>query len=171
MMDEDDHPAAWTMPAADRAAVVDALLQKVQSADHHIVAGIVGTKYILPALADHGHMHAAMTLLHQTTQPSWGFWVKQGATTLWESFSSTNLTGDVGSSRNHIMFGTQGAFYFSHVAGLRRAAPAWRAFRVAPQVCGTGLQGANASLQTVAGHIFTSWQTRSTPKAGRVPPL
>ena len=64
------------------------------------------------------------------------------------------------------MFGTQGAFYFSHVAGLRRAAPAWRAFRVAPQVCGTGLLGANASVQTVAGHVATSWQAQPMPNAG-----
>ena len=94
------------MPPADRASLTRALLREIEATDHHIVGGIVGTKYILPALAENGHMDVAMQLLQQDTQPSWGFWVKHaGATTLWENFKATNLTDAVGSSRNHIMFG------------------------------------------------------------------
>jgi hypothetical protein len=77
------------------------------------------------------------------------------------------------------MFGSQGAFYYSHVVGLRRAGGledaaldgesviaedsgwGWRTFRVAPLIAqiyeASGLTSASAEMETVAGKVAAAW--------------
>lgn len=52
---------------------VAALMSSLNKSDHHLLAGIVGTKFILPALAKHGELGTALKILTQTTQPSFGY--------------------------------------------------------------------------------------------------
>lgn len=81
-------------------AAVAALVHTIETADHHLLSGIVGTKFVPLALARYCRMDLAMKLLVQTAQPSWGWWIAQGATTLWENWSS-NRTANSG-SKNHV---------------------------------------------------------------------
>ena len=78
--------------------------------------GIVGTKFLLPVLTDHGYFDLALKIASQKTEPSWGWMVMQGATTLWESWMGDRFHGV--SSRNHIMFGGQGPWYYQAIAGI-----------------------------------------------------
>lgn len=48
----------------------------------HLNTGALGTKHILPVLSEFGHIDAAVTLAQQTTFPSWGFWIANGANTM-----------------------------------------------------------------------------------------
>jgi hypothetical protein len=50
--------------------------------------GILFVKYVWPVLSQYGRLDLALTLLQQTTVPSFGFWIEggppgDGATTLW----------------------------------------------------------------------------------------
>ena len=50
--------------------------------------------------------------------------IGQGATSLWENWQGTRYQpggqlSQSGSSWNHIMYGSQGSFYYEHVAGIR----------------------------------------------------
>ena len=53
--------------------------------------GIIGTKYLLPALTENGNFDLALTIATQSTTPGWGWWVSQHATTLWESWFATEF--------------------------------------------------------------------------------
>ena len=43
-------------PAAQRGAVVRGLTDALERTEHHLLSGIVGTKFILPVLAQHGKL-------------------------------------------------------------------------------------------------------------------
>jgi alpha-L-rhamnosidase len=48
----------------------------------------------------------------KTTFPSWGYWIENGATTLWESWNAE-------SSHNHQMFGTVNEYFYKYFAGIQ----------------------------------------------------
>ena len=79
--------------------------------DDHLDTGILGAKYLFHALSDNGRHDLAYRIATQTTPPSYGDWIRRGATTLWEDW------GD-GASRNHIMFGDISAWFYQTLAGI-----------------------------------------------------
>lgn len=81
--------------------------------DSHLNTGILGTKYLLPLLCNCGHQDLAFKVASQETFPSWGFWLANGATSLWEEWSLDSR------SRNHYFFGTIDEWFYNYVAGIR----------------------------------------------------
>ena len=65
----------------------DAIANDVQNRSIHLNTGALGSKYILPVLSEHGHADVAFQVAQQTTFPSWGFWIANGATTTWEHWT------------------------------------------------------------------------------------
>lgn len=102
------------LPSADRPAATARLLEAVCRADGHVDFGILGSKYVFRALAENGFPDVAFALLARDDFPSFGHWIKRGATTLWEDFYGH-------SSWNHIMFGDFSAWLYQYVAGIRPA--------------------------------------------------
>ena len=96
----------------ERPRVVARLVEAVHARDDHLDVGILGAKYLFNALSDNGQHELAYRVATQTTLPSYGHWVEQGATTLWEHW-------DGHSSLNHIMFGDISAWMVKYVAGIR----------------------------------------------------
>jgi len=74
----------------------------------------------------------------------------------WASHSGGGKTIPNCHSLSHAWGAGALAFFVNTVAGLRPAAPGWRAVRIAPQP--GPLTRAEASIETVAGKIFTSWK-------------
>jgi alpha-L-rhamnosidase len=78
--------------------------------------GMIGTKFLLPALSAIGQegLEAAFTVATQDTMPSWGYWIKTGATTLYESWieaGTLEQRANNAGSLNHIMLGSQVDWY------------------------------------------------------------
>ena len=92
--------------------VVDELVKNIESQDYHIDTGILGAKYLFNALANNGRIDVAYRMATQTTAPSYGNWIEQGATTLWEDWPGA-------SSLNHIMFGDISAWFYKYLAGIQ----------------------------------------------------
>lgn len=97
----------------------------------HTTSGILGIKFMLEVLALYGRMDVAISMLIQTTFPSYGFMIKGGnggyepASTLWELWNS-DTGSDTMDSRNHIMFGSVGAFFYKYVLGVIPESPGYR---------------------------------------------
>ena len=53
-----------------------------------MTTGFLGTEALLPVLADTGQLELAATILQSRRYPSWGYAVKNGATTIWERWNS-----------------------------------------------------------------------------------
>ena len=107
--------------------VLDRLIDAIHRADFHIDTGILGARYLFRVLSDFGRTDIALRILRQKTKLGYGWWLEQGATTLWEDFDGT-------ASRNHIMFGDISAWFVSYLGGIRvdDAAPGMQHFRVEP---------------------------------------
>ena len=82
----------------------------------HLNTGIVGVKYLLPALSRGGHVDVALQVAQTEEQPGWVYMVKQGATTLWETWTGTRYQPTA--SWNHIMFGANSEWYYKELAGI-----------------------------------------------------
>jgi alpha-L-rhamnosidase len=70
-------------PNATTAQVVaDSVAADVTSRGGHLNTGALSTKQLLPMLTAHGHTDTALLLAQQTTYPSWGYWIENGATSM-----------------------------------------------------------------------------------------
>jgi alpha-L-rhamnosidase len=137
---------------ANRAGVLATLVDSVTKAGDHLDVGILGSKYLLRALCDGGRADVAWRIVTQRTHPSWGRWLEQGATTLWEDWHG-------GSSRNHIMFGDISAWFIEYLAGIRPdpEAPGFQRFIVRPAPV-AGLDWARATHDSPYGTIVSAWK-------------
>lgn len=136
-------------PQGEERKIADLLASKVAAADCRANFGILGAKYVPRVLADYGYAELACRILMQEEYPGWGYWIRHGATTLWEDWK-----GDT--SRNHIMFGDVGAWMFEYLAGVRPLKNGFSEFRVAPNaVC--GLTNLIMTHDTPRGRIVVDW--------------
>ena len=105
-------PLFWGLcEDAEKEAVITQLVSRVRAAECKAHFGILGAKYVPRVLADNGHADLAFRILTQEEYPGWGYWIKKGATTLWENWNGV-------SSKNHIMFGDISAWMFQYPGGF-----------------------------------------------------
>lgn len=146
------------LPAADERDKVAVNLTNdiVYYHNTHVTAGFIGVKFLLPALTEIGRTDLAYELAAQTTYPSWGYMVKQGATTLWELWE--DKTGPGMNSHNHIMFGSVGAWFYRVLAGIDQEmnTAGYRHVRIEPQPV-EDLRWASGSTSSIRGDVSASW--------------
>ncbi|UGQ11553.1 glycoside hydrolase family 78 protein [Yinghuangia sp. ASG 101] len=145
---------AYGLVPADRTDAVFAnLVKDIVDRGTHLDTGAIGTKLLLPVLTEHGRGDLAYELATQTDYPSWGHWVRSGATTSWETWSNAGLD----QSLNHAFLGTVDDWFHQYLAGIRPAAPGYREVLVAP-VVPKDLRFASASVKTPRGTVSSSWR-------------
>lgn len=130
---------------------VQALVQKIQDNNYFLDFGILGSKYVLHALSENGYADVAYKMVNKKTFPSWGYWIEQGATTLWERWDGKN-------SRNHPMFGDVSAWLMKTMAGLQviEDAPGFKKFLIKPSF----FEEENCSVTHMSryGEILIDWK-------------
>ncbi|WP_436791565.1 family 78 glycoside hydrolase catalytic domain [Yinghuangia sp. YIM S10712] len=134
------------------------LVALIREAGTHLATGFLATPYLLPVLADTGHLDVAYELLMQDTEPSWLVMIDRGATTVWEDWDGIDADGTAHASLNHYSKGAVVSFLHRHTAGIRprEDALAYRHFDIRPEP-GGGLTRAEAELDTPYGRISTRW--------------
>ena len=139
------------VPPEHKQAALAALVANIE-AQGHIDTGIIGAKYILRALSENGRTDLAYMLVARKEQPGWGWWMEQGATTLWEDWKGE-------SSLNHIMFGDVSNWFFQWIAGigLDPQSDGFKHILIRPQPVGH-LTWAKASVESPYGRISSSWK-------------
>ena len=150
-------PLYWGLvPAELREQVAANLARRVAADNYHLDVGLLGTKAILTALSDNGQADVAYRLAAQETFPSWGWWIVNGATTLYENWP-IDAKSDI--SMNHIMFGEVGAWLYKGLAGIRPdpAAPGFQNVLLTPHFV-AGLDQFAATHQSPYGLIRSAWQ-------------
>jgi alpha-L-rhamnosidase len=145
------------VPAALRVQTAARLVELIRAAGTHLGTGFLATPYLLPVLADAGHLDVAYELLFQDTAPSWLAMVDRGATTVWETWEGPDSARPM--SLNHYSKGAVISFLHRYVAGVQLLDdhPAYRHFRVAPHP-GGGITWAEAVHDSPYGRIESSWR-------------
>lgn len=150
-------PLYWGVtPDAMKQKVAANLAKRIAQDNFHIDVGLLGTKAVLNALSDNGYADIAYKVASQETFPSWGWWIVNGATTLYENWP-IDAKSDI--SRNHIMFGEIGAWLYKGIAGIKpdEKAPGFRNILLAPHFV-EGLNSFEASHESPYGKIISSWE-------------
>ncbi len=145
------------VPDALRMMAADDLVALIRAADTHLGTGFLATPFLLPVLADAGHLDVAYELLFQTSEPSWLAMIDAGATTIWEEWAALRPDGTIASSLNHYSKGAVISFLHRYTAGVQIVEPGYRRFRVAP-LPGGGLTSARFHHDSPHGRIEASWK-------------
>jgi alpha-L-rhamnosidase len=98
-------------------------------------------------------------MITKTDYPSWGYMVKQGATSIWELWNSDKERPEGMNSRNHFALGCVGEWMWNNVAGLNliEEYPGFQRFLVRPLPV-SDLSWAKAEYETNYGKIIIDWQ-------------
>jgi alpha-L-rhamnosidase len=159
------------VPASYRQAVADRLAERVLRDSVKLDVGLLGTKSILNALSDNGHADLAYRLATRDSFPSWGWWIRNGATSLYENWP-IDAASDI--SMNHIMFGEIGAWMYKGLAGIRPIAdkPGFRHFILQPYMP-QDLKQFNACYDSPFGRICSGWDDKGAVRTytAVVPPF
>ncbi|MBD3244121.1 MAG: Bacterial alpha-L-rhamnosidase [Chitinivibrionales bacterium] len=139
------------------AAVVENIVRDIDAHDGHLTTGNQCSKYLLEVLADHGRIDTAYMLATQTTYPSWGYMLANGATTIWERWE--HETGSAMNSHNHPMLGAVGAWFYKKLVGIEadEDGPGFRRFSIRPHIPAR-LSHASASVETLNGPVKAAWK-------------
>lgn len=85
----------------------------------HISTGLIGTQFLMRGLSAYGKEDIAYKIATNTTYPSWGYMVKNGATTIWELWNGNTADPEM-NSHNHVMLlGDLMIWYYEHLAGIK----------------------------------------------------
>jgi len=150
-------PLFWgIVPEENKALVAENLAKRVEADDFHLDVGLLGTKAILNALSENGHADVAYKVASQRTFPSWGWWIANGATTLYENWP-IDAKSDI--SMNHIMFGEIGAWLYKAPGGIKpdENEPGFKHILLQPHVV-EGLDHFEASHDSPYGKIKSAWK-------------
>jgi alpha-L-rhamnosidase len=150
-------PLQWgVVPDDMKTKVAAALAQRVTDDNNHIDVGLLGTKAILNALSENGYADLAYKLASQESFPSWGWWIKNGATTLYENWP-IDAKSDI--SMNHIMFGEIGAWLYKALGGIKpdEKLPGFKNILLEPHFV-KDLQGFEAKHDSPYGTIVSAWK-------------
>jgi len=137
---------------SEKEKVAEQLAKLVTNNDYKADFGILGAKYIPRVLADYGYIDCAFKLITQTEFPGWGYWIKQGATTLWELWDGKG-------SQNHIMFGDISAWAYQYLGGIcpDEKYPGFESYDIKP-FFPDGLEHFSASHDSPHGTITSEWR-------------
>ncbi len=150
-------PLMWGIVPDDmKQKVAGNLAEKVKADGEKIDVGLLGTKALLNALSENGYSDLAFRLAVKDSYPSWGWWIVNGATTLYENWA-INPESDI--SMNHIMFGEIGAWMYKTPGGIfpDEKKPGFKNILLKPQFV-TGLDQFEARHDGPYGTIVSSWE-------------
>ncbi|MEP6747842.1 MAG: family 78 glycoside hydrolase catalytic domain [Bacteroidota bacterium] len=152
-------PLFWgIVPDRYKSKVAASLAKRVLADGTKLDVGLLGTKAILNALSENGYADIAYKLASAEEYPSWGYWIKNGATTLYE-----NWPIDAGSdiSMNHIMFGEIDAWFYKALGGIKPdpAQPGFKHTLLKPNFP-AGLDSFSCYHIGPYGKIASSWKRK-----------
>ena len=125
----------------------------------HISTGVIGTQWLMRGLTKFHSPELAYTLATNTTYPSWGYMVEQGATTIWELWNGNTANPEM-NSQNHVMLlGDLLIWLYENVAGIQADASdvAFHNIVMKPSFAGD-LKEVNASYQSHYGKNSSHWK-------------
>jgi alpha-L-rhamnosidase len=145
------------VPEERRQSTLANLVRDVEAHDYHLSTGNLCSKYILEVLRAEGYGDVAFRLVTQTTYPSWGYMLANGATTIWERWEK--MSGRGMNSHNHPMYASVGAWLYRNLGGIQAVpdAPGLARFAIRPFIP-SDMKSAHASLKTIRGTVESTWR-------------
>ena len=149
------------LSAAQRKQAEAHLIARIKADNYHLTSGFLGIPILLPTLTDMGRSDIAYRMIQNTTYPSWGYSIEQGATTIWErwnSYSKDKGFGDVKmNSFNHYSLGACGEWMFRSMLGIETDGAGFKKITMKPEL-GEGITWAKGHYDSIQGRIGSDWK-------------
>lgn len=135
--------------------VANKLAEAVKASGYSIKTGEIGLRPTLMSLAKYGFNDIVYKMSKKTDYPSYGYWIKNGATTSLEYW-------DMSLSQNHCMMDHIEEWFYAKLGGIENAGEAYDICNVAPWIP-SDMKFADVSVQSPRGEIRITWnRTKST---------
>jgi alpha-L-rhamnosidase len=152
------------LPEEKRAAAVTYMVEGIDAYHGHMSTGFHSTYRMMLELSRAGRSDVAYKLINNTTFPSWGYSIENGATTIWERWDGY-VKGrgfqDRGmNSFNHYAIGAVAEWMYRVILGINNDddQPGYEHFVLHP-IPGGGLTWVKGSYDSIRGKIESSWHT------------
>lgn len=151
------------LPERLRPLALKHLLEGIEAYRGHMSTGFHSSYRMMLELTRAGLSEEAYKLINQTSFPSWGYSIENGATTIWERWDGY-VKGrgfqDKGmNSFNHYAIGAVGEWMYRVILGINQDDdhPAYEHFVLRPRP-GGGLKWAKGHYDSIRGRIESSWR-------------
>jgi alpha-L-rhamnosidase len=146
---------AGLIPEGDCAAVLEKIIDDLEARGYQQTVGEVLQVMLIRTLAEGNRNDVLHRIYAREERGGYGYMVKQGFTTLPESWDARPGTGN---SMNHFMLGHLMEWHYAYVAGIRQqeGGVGWRKVVIGPNP--GSLDSAAASFDSPAGRIVSSWK-------------
>ncbi|MEJ2010549.1 MAG: alpha-L-rhamnosidase C-terminal domain-containing protein, partial [Acidobacteriota bacterium] len=136
-------------PASARAGLLKNIIQDIRSHGNEMTTGEVGFPSLLGVLREADRSGVIFDMNSRTTPPGYGYILKQGATTLTESWTASRRA-----SQNHFMLGQIEAWFYKGLAGISQAPDSigYQKIVIKPQPVGN-ITWCKGSYRSVRGEI------------------
>lgn len=145
---------------AEKQTAIKVLVDIINENNGFIDCGILGLRVIFHVLSSFGYTDLAYKMITRDEFPSYGYWIKHGATALWELFSPISCGQ---SSCNHHFMGDIISWFMKNLVGINfnpfgdNAAEV----RFEPKFI-DALDNAEGSLATPHGTVTVKWYREGT---------
>ena len=157
------------VPKGHETDVLENIVDRTEDLhDYHVSTGVVGIQFLMRTLTEYGRGDLALQIATNDTYPSWGYMVRNGATTIWELWNGNTAAPQMNSGNHVMLLGDLITWFFRDLAGIQPAAPGYKHIRLAPDFSISDLTSVNASYKSLYGEIHsqytksndgkTSWQ-------------
>ena len=146
------------VPPGKEQAVAAKLQSVVQSTNHFLDFGLLGSKTVPAMLTKFGFVEDAFKMVTKETAPSWGYWVKdRGYSTLAETWTLSPKFNDA--SLNHVFMGDVSAWMINTLTGINSdpSTPGFSHFIVHPYFVNE-LDWVKGEYHSVNGLIRSEWK-------------
>ncbi len=145
------------VPEAERPRVFAALVRDVEQHEGSMTTGDIGFRFLLRALADGGRSDLVLRMITQTGKPGYAYQLKQGATSLTESWDAS-----LNASHNHFMLGQVTEWFYHDLAGIAAdpESPGFKHVIIRPQPV-DDVAWVAASHDSLHGKIAVRWERRA----------
>ena len=128
----------------------------------HVSTGVLGIQHLMRGLTEYGRVDLAYKILTNETYPSWGYMVRQGATTIWELWNGDTADPAMNSGNHVMLLGDLIIWLYEDLAGIK-CAPEATGFKkiVMEPVFPEGLDEVSASYDSVYGTIESAWSRKN----------
>ncbi|MBK5203368.1 MAG: family 78 glycoside hydrolase catalytic domain [Prolixibacteraceae bacterium] len=147
------------VPKGYEKKVFDNIIKKTETDfQGHVSTGVLGIQQLMRGLTQYGEVDEAYKIATNDTYPSWGYMVKNGATTIWELWNG-NTADPAMNSRNHVMLlGDLIIWFYEDLAGIKCNIEGAGFKKIIMQpYFPKGLTHIKASYKSIYGLIKSEW--------------
>ena len=146
------------VPEGHENDVCENIVECTEDLHHsHVSTGVVGIQFLMRTLTDYGRGDLALKIATNDTYPSWGYMVRNVATTILELWNGNTADPSMNSANHVMLLGDLILWEYEYLGGIRAIEPGYKKIQLKPYPI-EGLDFVNCSYNSVSGLIESNWR-------------